>query len=558
MVPAIPCECEAQPLSFSMPLTAPSVQEAMDFLEWAVPSGVFSAGSGRRRGETPLPPGHRSDQGFLVFYRRLQGEAVPDMIALKSRRSISRYLQNQLDAGAEADHWVCTQITQYRGGRDGKAGATFRSDGARHILGIVADLDGHRMDPMYRRMLEKDGRGFVAALEAHLSALGVDAYQVVRSGPEGLHLYLPLIRNDGKPLRASPDTLADWERAAKGVCRYLETFGADANAVRAVQPFVIPGLPRAKHPGFIPYVVVRRDGARANLYALIRQLAALKQLMRAKPLQVAAAPSHTSVQNVAAILHEIRTVAAGVSQGERNQVAHDIAVYLLCKGARAEEALAAMQDWNNRNSPPLLEHELRSCLSSAERCEHANPRVWAEMQRAAWFRLRSILGLPTCRVAGYHLQGRWRPLTPRKSWEDRKTHGGREHYEEVAERVLRFVAGEGGRIEMTQAEIADMIDTNRSTLRAVLKLLEGNGLLLIVTRRGRGGKSVLSVLEPSTDNVTENGHSGYSSEAAEMGAGVGLSFAFVGRLSFVLCVHRSGGSSRVISSGLGTALDPGG
>jgi hypothetical protein len=510
--------------SIPMPLTEPSVQAAIDFLGWIVPPGVFSAGSGRRRrrGESSLPPGGRSNQGFLVMYCRPEGAEIPRMVAFKSRASISRYLEQEL-AREAADHWVCTQITQYRARRDGKPVTTFTTAGARHILGMVADLDGHRMEPEYRRLFQEDWWGFITALEAHLDGLGVESYRIVRSGPEGLHVYLPLIRNDGLPLRASEKTLMDWERAAKGVCRYLTAFGADTNAVRAVQPFAIPGMPRAKYPGFIPHVVLGRDGARANLYALTRRLSELNMLMQTKPLAVVCAPA-TTTSDVTALLEEIRTQASGVKQGDRNQAAHDIAVYLLCKGARSEAAWEALKDWNDRNSPPLPERELRRCLDSAEQCQYNHPQKWGEMQRAAWFRLRSLLDLPAVKRAGYMANGRWRPLTPRKSWEERKYGGGREHYEEVAERVLRFVAGHGGSVERTQAEIVNVIDTNVSTLKAVLKYLMTAGKLTVATKRGRGGTTTLTLpasLEPVVGQVTENGQCGFSSGVAKKGVWVG-------------------------------------
>lgn len=564
MALSVPVEPIVGSRSMPMSLSEPSVQEALNFLGWMVPPGVFSAGSGRRRrrGESPLPPGERSSQGFLVMYCRPQGAEVPRMVALKSPASISRYLQQEL-AGDAADHWVCTQITQYRARRDGKPVTTFTSAGARHILGFVADLDGHRMEPEYRRLFQEDWWGFIAALEARLDALGVESYRIVRSGPEGLHVYLPLIRNDGLPLRASEKTLTDWERAAKGVCRYLGPFGADAHAVRAVQPFAIPGMPRAKYPGFIPHVVLGRDGARANLYALMRRLSALNMLMQTKPLEVVSAPA-IAVDDVTTLLEEIRTRAAGVQQGDRNQAAHDIAVYLLCKGARCEAVWEVLKDWNDRNSPPLPERELRSCLASAEQCQFNHPGVWGEMQRAAWFGLRSRLDLPAVRRSGYVSNGRWRPLTPRKSWEERKYGGGREHYAEVAERVLRFVAGQGGSVEQTQAEIVNVIDTNVSTLKAVLKYLRTAGKLMVSTKRGRGGMTTLTLPaapEPSVDQVTENGHSGNSSGVAKTGVWVGPDLVSPSQVVegvfeefFGVSSRRTGGLSVVAAVGLSTGV----
>jgi hypothetical protein len=519
-------EEEQASLSLPMPLTRPSVQAAMEFLHQVVPSTVFSSGSGRRRrrGAEPLPDGRRSDQAYLLFYTMAAGADVPEIRPLKSPTSIESFLQG-LTEGEPVDCWVATQITQHRAGRDGRTlQHGFSAETARHTLGIVIDLDGARMDPLYRQILLEDSWTFRAAVEQRLDKLGVERYLMVRSGPAGVHVYIPLLRPDGRPLRASEANLAVWERVARGVCRLFADMGADANAVRAVQPFVIPGIPRAKHRGYIPYVADQRGGRHADLYGLVRRLSELKLMPRKAKVAPLPPADGARAGDVAALIEEISSRAVGMASGARNATAYRIAVYLLAKGAKVEEAKAALGAWNRRNAPPLSDKELRQVLRSAERCRWRSEVRWAEMQEAAWYGLRNLLELPA-ETTWYTKGGRWRPITPAKTWEERKFGGGREHYEEVAERLLRFVAGEGGRVELTQAEICNVIDTYRSTLRTILGLLEAQGELMVATKRGCGGKTVLTLpetaVQPDSVQLTENDSSRISSVAVEDGVRVG-------------------------------------
>lgn len=519
-------ESENAPTYLPEPLAVPSVDAAMEFLQLVVPPTVFSSGSQGRRGQQNknLTADRKSDQAFLIFYRRDDLEGSPQLKPFKSPTSIRRYLTEQV-SGHVAEHWCSLQLTQYRARRDGKQLATYTTETGRHILGIVLDLDGKRMATYHQSQIQSGWSKFRMAVEARLEQLMIEEYYLVRSGPDGAHLYIPLVRPDGLPLRVSEKNVARWERAVRGVNRFFADLGADPNAVRLTQPFVIPGMPRLKWPEFVPHLIARRSGIRTNLFTLLRRLSELKLMPRRERVCDQVPPTGAGHRGVDTILEDITIRAVGVPSGCRNDVAHKVAVYLLCKGATSREAWAAMVAWNKRNAPPLSGRELSRCLRSAERCADRSPQKWMEMQEAVWRDLRGTLELPGG-SAGFTKNGRWHPITPAKPWEQRKAEGGREHYEEVAERLLRLVAGEeGGYLQLTQEEIANIIDTNRSTLRAVLELLKVSGRLEVMTKKGRGGKTVLSLptVEPANPSVkvTENGHSSNSSEAAQMGVWVG-------------------------------------
>jgi chromosome partitioning protein len=539
----------------------------MEFLQLVVPPTVFSRGSRDRRGQQdkPLAAGRKSDQAFLIFYHRDNLDESPRLKPLKSPASIRQYLTEQVH-GPCAEHWCCLQLTQYRARRDGKQLPSYTTETGRHMLGIVLDLDGKRMAAHYRGQLKNGWETFRTTVEARLERLMIEEYYLVRSGPEGAHLYIPLVRPDGLPLRASEKNVARWERAARGVNRLFVDLGADQNAVRPTQPFVIPGMPRLKWTGFVPHLIARRGGTRTNLFTLLRRLSELKLMPRQEKIRDRVLPllTATGQRDIDTILEEIAVQADGVSRGCRNDVAYKVAVYLLCKGATSIEAWDAMVAWNERNGPPLSGRELNRCLDSAERCSARSPQKWMEMQQAAWHSLRGTLELPGG-SSGFIKNGRWHPITPAKPWEQRKAEGGREHYEEVAERLLRLVAGEGAEgLEWTQEEIANFIDTNRSTLRAVLELLKESGRLGVVTRKGRGGKTVLTLptveQEQSAIKVTENGHSGNSSEAAQMGARVGTAAvsgggALVFPLSAVAFLFLVAGGRWLLCAGSGIERD---
>ena len=311
--------------------------------------------------------------------------------------------------------------------------------------------------------------------------------------------------------------------------------GADANALKPTQPFVIPGLPRAKHPGHVPYVAGGREGVRTDIWRLLRSLSAHRMLL-ARERDPLPAGSSSASPGLPAILDEICERAAGVPVGYRNQVAHDLAVYLLAKGASAEQAWDALLRWNQRNDVPLAIRELRTCLASAQRCRRAHPARWAEMQRAPWRRLRSLLGLPVDRQ-GYLRRGYWRPLTPARSWEERKLSGGREHYHEVAERLLSHLrAREGGRWEVTQRELAELLGAALSTLKVVLKHLVAEGLIQVQATRGRNGNTILTaVAPPLPSSVDDNSQSSISSEAVELGVWVGRPLRLEVGVSLPVC-----------------------
>lgn len=549
----------AEPLKRMMatlpvPLTAPSPEAALEFLE-LLAGPVMSSGAGRQRRSPNTSLERRSDQGFLTFYRLEHPEGSPEITPLKAPNSILRYLRQQIDAPL-AEHWVGLQTTQFRARRDGKVvHIGYTADQSRHIMHIVLDLDGNRMDPHHSELLRTNWSAFKDAVDVYADAAGIDKYLMVRSSPEGVHLYVPLERPDGRPLRARDKTLKEWERAAKGLCRWFAAFGADSNAVKPTQPFAVPGIPRRKHPGFIPYVTAHRPGKSTNLYELIRRLSELKMMPRAQCTQ--ARPDELPGHDVVAILAEIRDTAAGVARGCRNATAHRVAGYLFSRGADAADVWEALVAWNQRNEPPLPQRELRRCFLSAERGVDDSDPDWYDMTRAAWNGLRGELGLARVQTLGYRQNGRWRPLTPRKPWEVRKaSRNGREHYEEVAERLLRLVAGAGGRLELPQAEICDQIDSNRSTLRAVLTLLEASDRLTVTTKRGRNGATVLELPAPPesvASEVTENDHSRINSEAAETGVWVGSAVALTpgGALPSVLDVLAG-----VLLDLLGVVVDP--
>lgn len=486
------------PLSVAMPLPGPSVEAAMAFLTDLVPASVFSQGTRRRRPVVATASGSRSDTGYITFYQQRNLDGDPELQPLKALPSIRAYLERQVSA-PPADHWVALQISLFRSGRkDGhSSGVSIGADLARHILAVVVDLDGARMVPMYQGLLQRDFYAFRAVLDERLTALGITRYHLVRSGPTGVHLYLPLIGPGGRPLRASRRTMATWRKVAEGVHRYLADFGADPNTIRPTQPYAIPGLPRLKHAGFVPYVAGGRDGERADLFALLRRLRELRLLWRTR-LEIVEGDAPDPLADLTAWTHAIKTDADGVAQGGRfmpgrNLAAYQVAVSMLAKGATANATWEAMQAWNERNRPPLSLRELRTCFHSALRCRHRSAVRWEEMAQAPWNGLRTKLGLPVRPARWYRDGGRWRPITPAKSWEVRKLWTrGREHYGEVAERLMSHLEGSHkGVWESTQGEIAQMIGTAVSTLKEVLKGLQAAGRLRIETKRGRGGKTVL-------------------------------------------------------------------
>lgn len=449
------------------PLTAPSLAAAMGFLATVLP-------------DTVLGSALRSEQGYIAMYRKASGAADPVSVTIRGKAAIRRYLEAQLLAPL-ADHWFSAQITQYT-----DLGSNV-AEKARHIVQVVLDLDGDRMAPEVQRLRTNDLPAFWERLDLALAALGIGQYHLVASSPGGLHLHLPLVNSkNGRLLGANEKTLNDWKRTVDGLRSALTDFGPDKNAVRPTQPFVIPGLPRLKHPGFIPYYLGGRSGPATDLYALLNGLVRLRY---AQPERRAHLTLHrgTKAEFLAYLLKEIIHTARSFAEREgRNVAAHRIAAYLLAKGATRQQAWEAMSVWNARNTPPLTDHELDKCLSSAEtdRARPGKATRWAQMAAAPWNKTRALLGLPP--VAR---------RSPRQSRARAREERQRDHYGEVAERALRYIRDQQT-VTMKQEELADLLATNRSTLRIILQNLQEAGTITITPTRGRYGKTVVTYVQP--------------------------------------------------------------
>jgi len=106
------------------------------------------------------------------------------------------------------------------------------------------------------------------------------------------------------------------------------------------------------------------------------------------------------------------------------------------------------------------------------------------MAAAPWNKARALLGLPP--VAR---------RSPRQSRAKAREERQRDHYGEVTERALRYIRDQQT-VTMKQEELADLLATNRSTLRIVLHNLQQAGSITITTTRGRYGRTVLAYVQP--------------------------------------------------------------
>jgi len=448
------------------PLSSPSLDATWAFLRLVLPDTVF-AGSAR-------------EKGYVVFYRKEDPDGEPTTTTLRGEGPIRRYLTG-VSTASLAENWFSVQSTQYsdRGRNTG--------DMTRHLPYIVLDLDGDRMAADLLDLRLTNFPAFLSRLDEALTNLGIACYYLMVSSRGGLHAYIPLMNSrTGQLLGANEKTLNDWKRTSDGLRLALEEFGTDNNAIRVTQPFVLPGLPRKKHAGFVPYFAGGRSGTRSDMYALLNTLVRLRY---AQPEQRAHLAVHRPDGSsfLSRLLQEIAHMARGFRIGgkgnpARNVAAHRIATYLLAKGATEKQAWDAMLLWNQRNTPPLTEQELKKCLRSAasDKARKRKSKVWAQMAGAPWNKARAFLGLaPVTRRS-------FRPSRAR-SREERQ----RDHFTEVAERTLRYVRDQGSVIAK-QAELADLLDTNRSTLRVVLKALLQAGRITLSTTRGRSGTTVIA------------------------------------------------------------------
>lgn len=478
-----------------------------------------------------MPSGRRSDYGARkLTIQRAPGHVLE--IAFSNEHSMRRYLQNMVNQ-EPCEIWESTNTAfMGTGWRNGQRdwSVTLNEAYTRFVQAVVIELDMRHASAHCIDLYTTDPSAFYMQIDDILAGLGVDDYSVKKTNPVyGFHIVLPLSRQDGGMLRSSENTIAVWKQVSLALHSHFEQYGSDPQAAgRLVQPYILPGLPRAKHPGFIPYIAVDRQGARTHLYTLKKHLAELGQVPRHASSTSSQQTQHTANHSTEKhdFVKEVRELAQGVEKGRRNNIASRIIAMLILKEGLSKRTQEAVAVWNQRNDPPLPERELnRLWATTARQIDHAAEK-WIQMANAMWITLRIELG-----VIEAQTKGQAKGLPHWKNWgrthAERMAAGGREHNHEIAEKILRYVTDQG-EFRGSQAALADLIGSSKRTVALVIKEMAASGAIVLITKRGIGGYTAISLpMVETTEQTEKNLQTPSNYPNAKWGRWVGLTVSKV-------------------------------
>ena len=140
-------------------------------------------------------------------------------------------------------------------------------------------------------------------------------------------------------------------------------FGSDPSVCDLPRVMRLPGFPHQKDPRrpFVTRIVAAIDDT-TRVYAEAEFQQALTKALAARE------PRALLVDRLAAGLSMPRPdFSAGYSEGQRNNECARRAGSCLARGMTEEEALAECLRWNEKNTPPLAESEVRATVASIAR-----------------------------------------------------------------------------------------------------------------------------------------------------------------------------------------------
>lgn len=175
-------------------------------------------------------------------------------------------------------------------------------------------------------------------VEKHLDTFKLEPSIVVNSG-RGLHLYW-ILKN--------PATYGDVKRIEDINRRIVKHFGGDKAAVEAARILRLPGTYNQKYN---PARLVILESTNDYLY----DLSDFDFLPPAKSV-VMAAPSAVKSSGATS------TFLYGVHKGERHNKAVSLAGRYSNLGLSKAETQSILSDWNQKNTPPLLDDELNKTV----------------------------------------------------------------------------------------------------------------------------------------------------------------------------------------------------
>jgi hypothetical protein len=172
-------------------------------------------------------------------------------------------------------------------------------------------------------------------------------------------------------------------------------------------------------------------------------------------------------------------------EGRREQTAFTLALAMKASEWPQVQAEAALRDWFN------------SCCAKGAKAGKEPFTLRDAVYKAGYVYRKPTLHAPAAETIR-ELSGLPFYYQTRNVWEAAKPRSNREriHLSEWEEDILNFLRSEKV-LSGTQQELATRLNCPLASFKAVLKLLQASGTVLVETRRGRAGNTILSLPEGS-------------------------------------------------------------
>lgn len=171
----------------------------------------------------------------------------------------------------------------------------------------------------------------------------------------------------------------------------------------------------------------------------------------------------------------VKQLLRGVTRGQRNEACFALAVAHLISGYSIKKTEQLLLAWNGLNTPSLSEREVYACINSAARGIAKNYRHYFNAFRC---RVKRITGLEI----------KYQPISPAKPRNERK----RTHMKEHEQDILNLMRKRGGRLLITQAQLAELLNAPLRSIKLALSKLEESGFIFKhAIQRGRKSFTVI-------------------------------------------------------------------
>ncbi|MCL5290576.1 MAG: primase C-terminal domain-containing protein, partial [Firmicutes bacterium] len=288
---------------------------------------------------------------------------------------------------------------------------------------------------------------------------GLPEPTLINETPHGWHIFWAI-----EQVRAWPEKIKRYEKVARAMVKALE--GADPHAASAEKFMRLPR--NVKHFSEARYTLEDFEDWQA-----INELDTPTE--KARVYYITQCLNHDA----------IKELLKGVEEGMRDNACFTLALCFYKDGHAQVEAMAALKEWNLKNSPPLPYHVIPQKVRSAYSGKYHGP---------SGVHVYDLTGIPF----------NSRPITPAKPREERI----RDHLWEVKEDILKYLKDHGGRVGgqsgFSQTFFAELLGVALSTFKTALKSLRKDGkVIAFIKGKGRAKKVVYALLDNVVSIVRE-------------------------------------------------------